>query len=265
MPFWRKNEEPQGDDLDIGAIFDDDDAFVPYVAPEKVPVVIKQSVLDALEQVRQNCERIRNGKSPSWPEFFKNFKIVEKNWNDLLETDEINLVCFPSQFFEDEDLVAVEWIYSDQEFLDGMLPFIKADVHTACWLLTSEHSSNLTESFLTKLFYSIMKSEMGDSCEECGQNLWWGSPLAYLAENENSSADLLKKIFNEAKKLDNEVALAALAINEKTPKSILGELALLDKRVHMLDDEMCPFQQEAAAHGFNIGQIARSTLATFKS
>ena len=258
MPFWKKNEEPKPDDSIFDSIFDDDQEFVPHVAPEKVPTDVDATVLDALKAVRDDCELIRDEEAPSWPKFFKNLQTLEANWSDLLDAEEVSCPCFPDEFFDEEELTTVEWVFNEPKFLNGMVQFIESEVHVACWLLTSEHRNNLKPAFLTKLFDAIIDSELGDDCEECGQNMWWGSPLTYLAENVNASSELLKKIHEEVEESDNEVALAALARNAKTPKAILSELSEDDRKAPMLDDEMCPFRDEASSHDFKIGSIAKA-------
>jgi hypothetical protein len=221
-------------------------------------------VLDALSAVREFCELIRDEETPSWPKFFKNLQTLETNWAELLDAEEVSCPCIADEFFDEEELTSVEWIFTEPKFLNGILPFINSEVHFACWLLTSEHRNNLKPAALTKLFDAIIDSELGDDCEECGQNLWWGSPLTYLAENANASSALLKRIYSEAEESDNEVALAALAQNTKTPKAILGELSKEDRKVPMLNDEMCPFTKYASEHGFNISLMAQATLLTLK-
>jgi hypothetical protein len=264
MPFWKKEEESQREEISTGAIFDDEDAFVPYVAPAKIPTSIDAAVLAALSAVREDCELIRDEEAPSWPKFFKNLQTLEANWADLLDAEEVSCPCFADEFFDEEELTTVEWVFNEPKFLNGMAQFIESEVHFACWLLTSEHRNNLKPASLTKLFDAIIDSELGDDCEECGQNMWWGSPLTYLAENANASSELLKKIYSEVEESDNEVALATLAHNTKTPKAILSELSKVDRKVHMLDDEMCPFTKHASEHGFNISLMAEATLLTLK-
>jgi hypothetical protein len=265
MPFWKKSEESQSEESIFDTLFDDDQEFVPYVAPEKVPTVLDASVIAALKAVRDDCELIRDEEMPSWPKFFKNLQTLEANWADLLDAEEVSCPCFADEFFDEEELTTVEWVFNEPKFLNGMAQFIEAEVHFACWLLTSEHRNKLKPAFLTKLFDAIIDSDLGDDCEECGQNLWWGSPLTYLAENINTSSELLKKIYSEVEESDNEVALAALAQNRKTPKSILGELSEDDRKVPMLDDEMCPFRGEASSYEFNIGLMAKASLSTLKA
>lgn len=262
MPFWKKNEEPQSDESIFDTLFDDDQEFVPYVAPQKAPTELNASILNALKDVREDCELIRDEEAPSWPKFFKNLQTLEANWSDLLDAEEVSCPCFPDEFFDEEELTTVEWVFNEPKFLNGMTQFIEFEVHFACWLLTSEHRNNLKPAFLTKLFDAIIDSELGDDCEECGQNMWWGSPLTYLAENANTSSELLKKIYSEVEESDNEVALAALARNTKTPKAILNELSDDDRKVSMLDDEMCPFRDEAASHDFNIALMAKANLGS---
>lgn len=261
MPFWKKNEEPQADNSLTGTIFDDDQEFVPYVPPQKTPPTIEPSVLDALEAVRSDCELIRDEETPSWSQFFKNLQILEDNWFDLLEAGEISCPCFADELFDEENLVSVEWVFTDTKFLSGMVQFIESEVHFACWLLTSEHRNNLKPAFLTKLFDAIIDSEMGDDCEECSQNGWWGSPFTYLAENSNAPGELLQRVHDEVEESDNTVALAALAHNSKTPKAILKKLALDERKVIQLQDDMSPFSDEASRHDFVISLMAKANLS----
>jgi hypothetical protein len=260
MPFWKSKSKEAEEDDPYATIFDDAEDFTPYIPPAKAIVAIDPVLLESLEAMRRDCELIRDGERISWPKFFTNLKTLETPWFDLLDAGEVACPCFADAIFDEEELTSIEWLFTDTKFLNGIVPFIEREVHFACWLLTSEHRINLKPAFLTKLFDAIVDSEMGDDCEECGQNMWWGSPLTYLAENVNASSELLKKVYEEAEESDNEVALAALAHNAKTPKAILNELSEDDRKVSMLDDEMCSFRDEASSYDFNIALMAKANL-----
>lgn len=260
MAFWNKKDRPSSDVDMFGTIFDDDQEFTPYVPPAKAPVELDDLVLEALEAIRSDCELIKSEESPAWPKFFKNLEILESNWPDIIDADEASCPCFADELFDEEDLVSVEWIFNDSKFLNGIAKFINAEVHFVCWLLTSEHRNNLKPAFLNKLLEAIIDSEMGDDCEECAQNGWWGSPLTYLAENDNSSAVLLQSIYDEVGESDNTAALGTLALNPKTPKAILKKLALDDRKVIKFQDEMSPCFDVASRHDFQISRMANANL-----
>lgn len=95
-----------------------------------------------------------------------------------------------SQLFVEYEIGAVEWIWEEAAFRRTLPRYLEVDIHFGCFVLTE----NRADANFIAAFSPIALSQECEICSSTGEG--WISPPAYVAEDPNTSADLLQQYFD---------------------------------------------------------------------
>lgn len=242
------------------ALFDDFEFSDKPVASYS-PSPASEEVLEQVKQFESVVDQIHDGVFPDWAAFFREARDLEEKYfgehgQSTALSDELMSVY---------ELMEVPALYLDASFLREIVAILDEDIHFACFMLNSGNQDQIPETALVEIAQKVLASESKGDCYGCGTNRWWGNPLAYLAATQNMPAHELELIYNFALKslegLDLDVVLCSVASNPNTPDYILEQLSKEDRKSLMVEDEQCPFYDEAEPETANISFWAKKRLA----
>lgn len=226
------------------------------ISKEPAKKNVSSKLIRLYEGFNSDLSAIHDGNAPDWKSFFLVAKKIESQWENLI-SEFGECAQFSSQVMDASNLISVEWIFKNSEFVNGTIDLIGVDNHFACWLLTGKHNALLNSKNLAKIFSRLSSSEEGGYCEECKYG-WWDQPMTYLATHVNCDSLTLEKIYTQNQQ--NLEVLCAVAQNKNTPKQILSKLSLVDEFAQYADEKICPFFDSKDSDCFKISKQAKKTL-----
>jgi len=228
------------------------------IKTEPIKKSFEPDLIQLLQDFYSDMSSIHNGQVPVWKSFFAAAKKLESEWENLI-SEYGECAAFSSEVMDSGDLISVEWIFKDSDFINGIIKLISVDNHFACWLLTGEYNNCLDSKNLAEILTRLVSSEEAGYCEECIYGDWWDQPITYVAAHVNSDSKTLEKIYKQNK--ENLEILCALAQNQNTPILILSELSLVDEFVEYSDEQLCPFFDSKDPDCFKISNQAKKTIS----
>lgn len=250
-----------GDDPALYETLFDDFEFSDKPVAGYSPTPASEEVLEQVKRFESVVDQIHDGVLPDWAEFFREARDLE----DKYFGEHGQSTALSDELMSVYELMEVPALYMDSNFLSEIVAILDEDIHFACFMLNSGYQDQIPETALVQMAQKVLSSESKGDCYGCGTNRWWGNPLAYLAATENMPAKELELIYLLAlgnfEDLNLDVVICAVASNPNTPDYILEQLANEDRKSLMVEDEQCPFYDEAEPQTANISFWAKKRLA----